>query len=117
MLSWTVDRVRGTELGQDAKFTLAQCATEVAAGQALIDQALSRHVCDRFSGGDAAIAKLYCTELQGRVVDRCLDLWEPSTALRTESRIGNAYLGGRVSRIYGGSSEIMKVIVSQSLGL
>jgi acyl-CoA dehydrogenase len=117
VLSWTVERTRGTGLGQDAKFTLAQCAAEVAAGQALIDQALLRHVSDQLSASDAAIAKLYCTELQGRVVDRCLGLWEPSTALRTDSRIGNAYLDGRVSRIYGGSSEIMRVIISQSLGL
>jgi acyl-CoA dehydrogenase len=116
-LSWTVDRVRGTGLGQDAKFALAQCATEVAAGQALIDQAMLRHVSDRLSGSDAAMAKLYCTELQGRVVDCCLNLWDPSDALRGDSHIGNAYLDGRVSRIYGGSSEIMKVIIGQGLGL
>ena len=85
--------------------------------QALVDQALLRHVQGRLSGNDAAIAKLYCTELQGRVVDRCLALAPPSNALRGESRWGNAYLDGRVSRIYGGSSEIMKVIVGQSLGL
>jgi acyl-CoA dehydrogenase len=117
VLSWTVDALRGSGLGQDAKFVLAQCTTEVAAGQALIDQALARHVSDRLSGSDAAMAKLFCTELQGRVVDRCLNLWDPSTALRADSRIGNAYLDGRVSRIYGGSSEIMKVIIGQGLGL
>ncbi|BDX33428.1 acyl-CoA dehydrogenase [Mycobacterium antarcticum] len=116
-LAWTVEELRGTELGQDAKFTLAQCAAEVAAGQALIDGALHRHVSDRLSGSDAAVAKLYCTELQGRVVDRCLTLWDPGTALRSDSRIGNAYLDGRVSRIYGGSSEIMKVIIGQDMGL
>jgi acyl-CoA dehydrogenase len=116
-LSWTVERLRGNNIGQEVKFTLAQCAADVAAGQALIDQALLRHVSDRLSGSDAAIAKLYCTELQGRVVDRCLTLWEPSTALRADSLIGNAYLDGRVSRIYGGSSEIMKVIIGHDLGL
>jgi len=87
------------------------------AGQALIDQAMLRHVSDRLSGSDAAMAKLYCTELQGHVVDRCLNLWDPSDALRGDSHIGNAYLDGRVSRIYGGSSEIMKVIIGQGLGL
>jgi acyl-CoA dehydrogenase len=117
VVSWTAEMLRGNEIGQDAKFTLAQCAADVAAGQALIDQALLRHVSDRLSGSDAAVAKLYCTELQGRVVDRCLTLWEPSTALRADSRIGNAYLDGRVSRIYGGSSEIMKVIIGQDLGV
>jgi acyl-CoA dehydrogenase len=116
-LSWTVERLRGNNIGQEVKFTLAQCAADVAAGQALIDQALLRHVSDQLSGSDAAIAKLYCTEVQGRVVDRCLTLWEPSTALRADSPIGNAYLDGRVSRIYGGSSEIMKVIIGQDLGL
>jgi alkylation response protein AidB-like acyl-CoA dehydrogenase len=116
-LAWTVDDLRGTGAGQDAKFTLARCAAEVSAGQALIDQALLRHVADQLSGSDAAIAKLYCTELQGRVVDQCLMLANPSRALRSESRIGNAYLDGRVSRIYGGSSEIMKVIIAQSLGV
>jgi acyl-CoA dehydrogenase len=117
-LSWAVeDHRQGANAGQEVKFTLGQCAAEVAAGQSLIDQALLRHVQGRLSGNDAAIAKLYCTELQGRVVDRCLALSHPSTALRGDSRLGNAYLDGRVSRIYGGSSEIMKVIIGQSLGL
>jgi alkylation response protein AidB-like acyl-CoA dehydrogenase len=116
-LSWAVEDHQGGGAGQEVKFTLAQCAAEVAAGQALIDEALLRHVEGRLSGSDAAIAKLYCTELQGRVVDRCLALSHPSTVLRGDSRMGNAYLDGRVSRIYGGSSEIMKVIIGQSLGL
>ena len=117
-LSWAVeDHRQGANAGQEVKFTLGQCAAEVAAGQSLIDQALLRHVQGRLSGNDAAVAKLYCTELQGRVVDRCLALSHPSTALRGDSRLGNAYLDGRVSRIYGGSSEIMKVIIGQSLGL
>jgi acyl-CoA dehydrogenase len=117
-LSWAVeDHRQGANAGQEVKFTLGQCAADVAAGQSLIDQALLRHVQGRLSGNDAAIAKLYCTELQGRVVDRCLALSHPSTALRGDSRLGNAYLDGRVSRIYGGSSEIMKVIIGQSLGL
>ncbi|MFZ0715164.1 acyl-CoA dehydrogenase family protein [Mycobacterium sp.] len=117
-LSWAVeDHRHGARAGQEVKFTLGQCAAEVAAGQSLVDQALLRHVQGRLSGNDAAIAKLYCTELQGRVVDRCLALSHPSTVLRGDSRLGNAYLDGRVSRIYGGSSEIMKVIIGQSLGL
>jgi alkylation response protein AidB-like acyl-CoA dehydrogenase len=117
-LSWAVAEQRGrADVGQSVKFTLAQCAADVAAGQALIDQALLRLVAGRLSGTDAAIAKLYCTDLQSRVVDQCLALSDPSTALRTESRLGNAYLDGRVSRIYGGSSEIMKVIIGQALGL
>jgi acyl-CoA dehydrogenase len=116
-LAWTVDSMAGTGLGQDAKFTLAACATEVAAGQALIDQCIAAHVDGTLGVADAALAKLFCTELQGRVVDRCLSLHDPGTAFRDGSLIGHAYLDGRVSRIYAGSSEIMKVIVAQDLGL
>jgi acyl-CoA dehydrogenase len=116
-LAWTVEELTGTAPGQDAKFTLADCATEVAAGQALIDLAITQHIRGDLDVADAALAKLFCTELQGRVVDRCLGLHDPGTAFNNDSRIGHAYLDGRVSRIYAGSSEIMKVIVSQHLGL
>lgn len=116
-LAWTVADLQGTNPGQDAKFTLAACATEVAAGQALVDQAISEHVSGRLGVADAALVKLFSTELQGRVVDRCLGLADPATSYAEKSRIGNAYLDGRVSRIYAGSSEIMKVIVAQDLGL
>jgi acyl-CoA dehydrogenase len=120
-VSWTADMLRERQsrdgLGQDAKFVLAQCAADVAAGQALVDQSMVAHLGDRLTGRDAAMVKLYCTELQGRVVDRCLSLWDPGTALRADSLMGNAFLDGRVSRIYGGSSEIMKVIIGQGLGL
>jgi alkylation response protein AidB-like acyl-CoA dehydrogenase len=59
---------------------------------------------------------LYCTELQGRVADRCLQLMGAAGYTR-DSRFRRAVLDGRVSRIYGGSSEIMKVIIGQDLGL
>ncbi|WP_245993617.1 acyl-CoA dehydrogenase family protein [Nocardioides immobilis] len=116
-LEWTVDDLRQARPGQDAKFTLAACATEVAAGQALLDQAIAQHVAGTLGVAEAALVKLFSTELQGRVLDRCLALADPATAYAGESRIGNAYLDGRVSRIYAGSSEIMKVIVAQHLGL
>ncbi|KAA1422116.1 acyl-CoA dehydrogenase [Nocardioides humilatus] len=116
-VAWTVEDLAGTGAGQEAKFTLAACATEVAAGQALIDQAITLHVADELGVAEAALAKLFCTELQGRVVDRCLSVSDPATAYGSDSKIGHAYLDGRVSRIYAGSSEIMKVIVAQSLGL
>ena len=115
-LSWTVDNLAGTDPGQDAKFKLADCATQVAAGQALTDQAIAHHLVGDLDVADAALAKLFTTELQGRVVESCLALHDEA-ALDSDSRIGNAYLDGRVSRIYAGSSEIMKVIVSQRLGL
>jgi alkylation response protein AidB-like acyl-CoA dehydrogenase len=115
-LDHTVDALAGQDVGQHTKFELAACATEVRAGQALADQALVALEAGELSAADAAMVKLHCTELQGRVVDRCLQLHGTSGYARG-GRIGRAYLDGRVSRIYGGSSEIMKVIVAQSLGL
>lgn len=116
-LDWTVEAIKGTDPGQDTKFALAGCATELAAGQALIDQCMIRHIASDLDVADAALAKLFCTELQGRVVDQCLKAHPAGTAFREGSLIGHAYLDGRVSRIYAGSSEIMKVILSQRLGL
>ncbi len=115
-LEHTTGLLRGDKPGQHAKFELAACAAEVHAGQTLVDRALLELEAGELSPGDAALAKLYCTELQGRVVDRCLQLMGPSAYTR-QSRLGRAYLDGRVSRIYGGSSEIMKVIIGHELDL
>jgi acyl-CoA dehydrogenase len=101
---------------QHIKFEVAACAVEVDAGQALIDRALDAHEAEELTPADAAAVKLFCTELQGRVTDRCLQLLG-APAYRRTSSVGRAWADARVSRIYGGSSEIMKVIVAKSLGL
>jgi acyl-CoA dehydrogenase/long-chain-acyl-CoA dehydrogenase len=106
----------GPRPGQHAKFELAACATDVAAGRALVDQALAAHEQRELSPADAALVKLFCTELQGRVVDRCVGVLGEA-GIAKNSTLGRAYADARVARIFGGSSEIMKVIVSQSLGL
>jgi alkylation response protein AidB-like acyl-CoA dehydrogenase len=106
----------GSAAGQHAKFELAACAAEVRAGQALVDRALDAHEAGELAPDDAATVKLFCTELQGRVVDRCLQL-QGLDGLVRGSPAARAYADARVSRIYGGSSEIMKVIVARSLGL
>lgn len=116
VLAHTVEILTGTEVGQHVRFELAACATEIQAGQTLVDRALVELEQDTLSPVDAAMAKLYCTELQGRVTDRCLQL-HGTAGYAKNSKIGRAYLDGRVSRIYGGSSEIMKVIIGQSLGV
>jgi alkylation response protein AidB-like acyl-CoA dehydrogenase len=116
-LSATVELVsQGPRPGQHVKFELAACATEVTAGQALVDQALAAHEDRELSPADAALVKLFCTELQGRVVDRCVQVLG-TAGIAKNGRLGRAYADARVARIFGGSSEIMKVIVSQSLGL
>jgi alkylation response protein AidB-like acyl-CoA dehydrogenase len=113
----TVEYVnRNGGVDQNTKFELATCATEVAAGQALVDQALEANARADLSVADAAAVKLYTTELQGRVVDRCLQL-HGTAGYGRRTPMGRAFADARVSRIYGGSSEIMKVIVAKDLGL
>jgi len=101
---------------QNTKFELASVATDVEAGQAMLDRALAEHVAGELSGVDAAKVKLFCTELQGRVVDRCLQLFGGYGYI-LEYPIARLYADARVTRIYGGTSEVMKSIISKSLGL
>jgi acyl-CoA dehydrogenase len=101
---------------QNTKFELAACATDVEAGQALLDRALEAHEIGDLSGDDAAKVKLFCTELQGRVVDRCLQL-HGGYGYILEYPIAKAYADARVTRIYAGSSEIMKTIIAKGMGL
>jgi acyl-CoA dehydrogenase len=88
----------------------------VEAGQALLDRCLQALVAGSLSGSDAAVAKLFCTEMQARVVDRCLQLFGGYGYI-TEFPIARLYADARVTRIYGGTSEVMKSIISKSLGL
>jgi acyl-CoA dehydrogenase len=101
---------------QNTKFELAACAAELEAGQALVDRAVAADVVGELTGADAAKTKLFCTELQGTVIDRCLQLFGGYGYLR-EYPIARLYADARVSRIYGGTSEVMKTIISRSLGL
>jgi acyl-CoA dehydrogenase len=112
-LDHTVRALAGSAPGQHVKFELAACRTEIEAGQALIDRALEAHMTGDLTVQDAAIAKLYATELHGRVADRCTRVLGLSH-YTSDDVVGRFYLDGRVSRIYGGSSEIMKVIIAQS---
>jgi alkylation response protein AidB-like acyl-CoA dehydrogenase len=101
---------------QNTKFELAACAAEIEAGQAMADQALSALDDGELTPVDAAKVKLFLTETQGRVVDRCLQL-HGGYGYVLEYPIAHAYADARVSRIYGGSSEIMKVIIAKSMDL
>ena len=101
---------------QNTKFELAAIATDLEAGQALLDNAVLELVDANLSPVDAAKVKLYCTELQGKVVDRCLQLFGGYCYV-TEYPIARLYADARVTRIYGGTSEVMKSIISKSLGL
>jgi acyl-CoA dehydrogenase len=122
-LDLTVDyvkqrRVFGQPLSalQNTKFELAALAAELEAAQAMLDKAITELVAAELTPADAAKVKLFCTELQGRVVDRCLQLFGGFGYI-AESPIARLYADARVTRIYGGTSEVMKSIIGKSLGL
>ena len=111
-------KVFGTTVSsfQNTKFELAAAATDAEAGQALLDNAISALVAGDLDPADAAKTKLVCTEMQARVVDRCLQLFGGYGYIM-EYPIARLYADARVTRIYGGTSEVMKSIISKSLGL
>ncbi len=122
-LAFTIDYVKArTVFGetvasfQNTKFVLAECATEVEAAQVLVDRAIELHDAGQLSVADAAKAKLFATEVAGRVIDKCLQL-HGGYGYILEYPIARLYADTRVSRIYGGTSEVMKTIIAKSLGV
>ncbi|HEV7679060.1 MAG TPA: acyl-CoA dehydrogenase family protein [Candidatus Dormibacteraeota bacterium] len=107
------DRPIGTF--QHNRFLLAEMATELQVGRAFLDRCISEHVEGRLAAETAAMAKLWCTELEKTVTDRCLQL-HGGYGYMTEFRIARAFLDARAQTIYGGTSEIMKEIVGRALG-
>ncbi|MBT2263547.1 acyl-CoA dehydrogenase family protein [Rhodococcus erythropolis] len=101
---------------QNTKFVLAECATEVAAAQALVDKGLDLDDSGELTATDAARIKLFCTEIAGRVIDKCLQL-HGGYGYILEYPIARLYADTRVSRIYGGTSEVMKTIIAKDIGL
>jgi alkylation response protein AidB-like acyl-CoA dehydrogenase len=122
-LGWTLDYVRerhafGQPIGsfQSSRFTLAEVHTETEIARAFVDRCAQALGAGELTAEDAAMAKWWCTDLQGRVVDRCLQL-HGGYGYMLEYPIARAYADARVTRIYGGTNEIMKEIVGRSLGL
>ncbi|WP_305093948.1 acyl-CoA dehydrogenase family protein [Prescottella sp. R16] len=101
---------------QNTKFVLAECATELQAAQSMIDQALAALDARTLTPADAAKVKLFSTEMQARVIDKCLQL-HGGYGYMTEYPIARLYTDARVTRIYGGTSEVMKSVISKSLGI
>jgi alkylation response protein AidB-like acyl-CoA dehydrogenase len=101
---------------QNTKFELAACKSEVDAAQAVADRALEAHDLGELTPAEAASAKLFCTEVASRVIDRCLQL-HGGYGYINEYPIARLYADNRVNRIYGGTSEVMKTIIAKSMGL
>jgi alkylation response protein AidB-like acyl-CoA dehydrogenase len=101
---------------QNSRFRLAEMATEIDIAQAFTDRCIEALNEGELTVADAAKAKWWCTELQGRVVDACLQL-HGGYGYMLEYPISRAFADARVTRIYGGTTEIMKEVIGRSLGL
>jgi alkylation response protein AidB-like acyl-CoA dehydrogenase len=99
---------------QNTRFKLAEMATEIAVAQAFIDKAIVAHNAGQLTAEEAAMAKWWCTELQGRTADIGVQL-HGGYGFMTEYPIARAYVDARVTRIYGGTTEIMKEIIGRSI--
>ena len=122
-LGWTLEYVKERRVFtqpvaafQNTKFVLAEVATEIDVAQAFVDRCVVRLNQRMLAAAEAAQAKYWCTELQKRVVDRCLQFFG-GYGYMTDYPIARAYADARVTSIYGGTTEVMKVIIAKSLGL
>jgi alkylation response protein AidB-like acyl-CoA dehydrogenase len=122
-LDWTLEYAKerkafGQPVGsfQNSRFELATMATEVEVGQAFVDRCVRALNAGELTVEEAAMAKWWCTELQGRVIDAGVQL-HGGYGYMTEYPIARAYADARITRIYGGTTEIMKEIIGRGLGL
>ncbi len=99
---------------QNTRFTLAQLATDIQVGRVFTDRCIALHAEGRCDAATAAMAKLWVTELEGRVLDACLQL-HGGYGFMWEFPIARAWADSRVHRIYAGTNEIMKEIVARTL--
>lgn len=99
---------------QNTRFKLAEAATEVAVAKAFLDQCVERHLKGELDVTGAAMAKLWTTDRLSRVADECLQLFG-GYGYMNEYPIARAWTAARVQRIFGGTNEIMKEIISRTL--
>jgi long-chain-acyl-CoA dehydrogenase len=120
-LGWTTDYVRerhafGKPLAalQNTQFAIAEMTTEIDVTAAYVREAILAHNDGRLSAVDAAKAKWWSTEMHKRVVDRCVQFFG-GYGYMTEYPIARAYLDARIQTIYGGATEIMKVLIARDV--
>ncbi len=101
---------------QNTQFVLAGCAAEVEVGRAFLDRLTAEFMAGEPLVKECSMAKLWQTEMVGRVTDACLQLFG-GYGYMLEYPVTRAFMDARVQRIYAGTSEIMKLIIARQLGL
>ncbi len=118
-MAYVKDRTAfGRSIGsfQNSRFTMAEIATELEIAQVFVDRCIGELNAGRLTADIAAMAKWWTTELQVKVIDRCLQL-HGGYGYMTEYPIARMYADSRVQTIYGGTTEIMKELIGRAMGL
>jgi acyl-CoA dehydrogenase len=122
-IDWTVQYVKDRKVFgqpvasyQNTRYTLAELQTEVQVARVFVDKCCELVVIDKLDTATASMAKYWCSDLQCKVMDKCVQL-HGGYGYMWEYPITRAYADARVQRIYGGTNEIMKEVISRSMGL
>ena len=99
---------------QNTRFELADVKTEIELNRALTEKCIDKYIDGTLTTEEASMIKLASSEMQGKVVDRCLQLFGGYGYMK-EYPIARAYVDARVQRIYGGTSEVMKELIARGL--
>lgn len=101
---------------QNTRYTLAELQTEVQVARVFVDKCVELVAQDKLDTATASMAKYWCSDLQCKVMDECVQLFG-GYGYMWEYPITRAYADARVQRIYGGTNEIMKEVISRAMGL
>jgi len=122
-IDWTVDYVKERKVFgqpvasfQNTRFTLAELQTEVQVARVFVDKCTELLLANTLDTATASMAKYWCSDLQCKVMDECVQLFG-GYGYMWEYPITRAYADARVQRIYGGTNEIMKEVITRSMGL
>jgi alkylation response protein AidB-like acyl-CoA dehydrogenase len=109
-------RHHGVRQFQNTRFTLAELQTEVQIARVFVDKCLDLLLAGKLDTATASMAKYWCSDLQNKVMDECVQLFG-GYGFMWEYPITRAFADARVQRIYGGTNEIMKEVITRSMGL
>ena len=122
-IGWTLDYVKDRKVFgqavaafQNTRYKLAEMQTEVQVARVFVDKCTELLLRDKLDTATASMAKYWCSDLQCKVMDECVQLFG-GYGYMWEYPITRAYADARVQRIYGGTNEIMKEVISRSMGL
>jgi acyl-CoA dehydrogenase len=99
---------------QNTQFELAECKTEATVARVFVNHCIGVHLQGKLDASTASMAKYWLSDLEGKIVDRCLQLFG-GYGFMDEFPISRMYRDSRIQRIYGGTNEIMKLLIARTL--